>query len=126
MAIYNNREVAVMTPLKLEKKLPERVQIKDKQGQFWTVSTSELKFTKDEKKAMQVENNDKLDSIKEATPEDLEAVRAGVEPPSSPELKERAMQKAKHEDTVKLVQKNDEIAKAEAQKTLDAEKKATK
>lgn len=119
MAIYNNREVWLNTDIKWVKKLPDQVSVRDRDGQTYTVNSSAIRFTKDEIKNMQVEENDPLNTLPEATEEDLKAVRLGVPSANDPELKAQAATQVHQEERQKVVQENLEKAKAESKKAWD-------
>lgn len=129
MAIYKNKIVSVMGNPQLETKLPLMIQIVDSQGQYFTVPSREVKFTKDEFKAanrqLEEDAKNKIPVLQEATDEEIEAAKNGLTPPNDPETKQLAMIKLQHEKSQELTRKNNEKALAEAKKEFDAQQSKT-
>lgn len=122
MAIYKNREVTVIGPNSMAN-TPETINVQYKDGSNENVAIALVLFTEDEKKQLTKQYSSMFENVKVANDKDLEAVRAGVTPPSDPSYKEMAKLQVQHERQNELVQKNMEAAKAEAKKQLDAESK---
>jgi hypothetical protein len=123
MAIYKNREVYVIGPNTMAN-TPETINIKYKDGTHENVSVGLVRFTADEKKQLIKQYPSKFDDVHIVDDKDLEAVRAGITPPSDPVYKEQARAQVQRDKQKELTDKNMEAAKAEAKKQLDAESKS--
>jgi len=118
MAIYNNREVSLQAGIRLEKKFPETILVTTKDGVTMSVKIGDVRFTPEEKKTI-IESSP-LSDLKDASPEDINAVRLGIAPPSDdPDLKKKAEDIVAQEATQKLIAEHLEKAKADAKAKLD-------
>lgn len=125
MAIYNNREVSVIGPNNMAN-TPESINIQHLNGSTENVSVASVYFTKEEKDTLMKLHPGKFDSVKVVSPEDVEAVRAGVAPSYDPSYKAAAEAKLQADKQKELNQKNVDAAKAEAEKQLKAQPKVDK
>lgn len=116
MAIYNNREVTVLTPSKFA--LPTTITVEYKDGSKETVALDKVFFTKSEKDKLVKDNPSLYMNVAEATDEDIKAVRLGVTPPSDPILKQQAQVKVQHQKQQELAAKQTEAAKAQVAKDM--------
>lgn len=114
MAIYNNREVDLISTPRITHQLPETVQVQDKQGNVWNLKSTDVKFTDEELKAMQVDKEDPKDTFKKASKEDIEAAKVGVAPVA--DLIPAAQTQVTTEKRDEILKKNTEAAKKEAEK----------
>lgn len=115
MAVYKNREVAVMAP-NHSAQPPSTIVVQYKDGTHETVSLSGVKFTEDEKKALIKSYPSQFDNVDTVPEEDLKAIRLGVTPPSDPDFKAQAEEKIRREKMEEENRKNVEAAKKEAEK----------
>ncbi len=133
MAIYNNRLVTLTQPIKIRTSIPDMISVRYADGQTFTVSSSQVKFTKEEKKAMMIDDKDikdgvntktgePVDNIQVATDEELEAARTGVLPSTHPDIKAQADILVKQEKAKEENQKSMDKAKVEATKAYDQAK----
>ncbi len=120
MAIYNNREVTVMGPTHTQS-TPETVRVQYTDGSQETVSMGRVQFTEEEKKQFVKLYPSRFDSVNTVSDEDIKAVRLGVTPPSSPELKAQAEDTVRRQKQAEETQKNMDKAKADADKRVNAE-----
>lgn len=118
MAIYKNREVAVIGP-NPQAATPETVNIRYMDGTHENVSKGQVKYTEDEKKALQKQHPSKFDNVETIKDEDLKAIRVGVAPTYDESAKQSAETQAQRERQIKLSQEQNEKLKAEANKKLD-------
>lgn len=118
MAIYNNREVDIVSQQRITYKLPDLIQVKDKQGVVWNVASGDLKFTDDELKSFQVESENPLDTFKKASKEDVESAKYGVAPVA--DLKPQAQTQVTSEKRDEILKKNQDAAKKEVEKEQKA------
>lgn len=80
MAIYKGREVQIVSTKKLGLVEHPTILVSDKQGQNFNVKISELKFTKDEKKNLQVESNQAYDNIQVIEDKEYQELKDGQDP----------------------------------------------
>jgi len=124
MAIYNNREVSVLGPNNMANS-PETINVEHLNGSKENVAVSSVYFTKEERDALVKRHPGKYDSVKIVSPDDVEAVRAGVAPSYDPSYKEAAEAKVRSDKQHELAQKNADAAKAEAEKQTKTPKVET-
>lgn len=118
MAIYKNREVTFLAPVRLSHAV-EQVTVIYKDQTHENVPLSQVKFTEDEKKSLQKSYPSVYDDVQTVSEDDLKAVRVGVAPSSDPSYKEAADAKVQHDAQVEANKKQVEAANAEAKKNLD-------
>lgn len=83
MAIYKNREVRILGPAPLSTVQPSmKVQYLD--GLQDDVSTSQIRFTGDEKKALLKQYPSQFEDVIVASADDLQNVRLGIAPSETP------------------------------------------
>lgn len=75
MAVYNGREVQVFPLPRNTYEPQENVQIIDKDGQTYIVKLSQVQFTEDERKNMQVETGKKFDHVQVIKDKELKDLR---------------------------------------------------
>ncbi len=126
MAVYKNREVNLVSPAHQINRTPELVTVAYADGTHENVPFGQVKYTKAEKDQLVKNYPSTYESVTVIDDEDLKAVRLGVTPPSDPEMKAMAEEKARREKMQEETQKNVEKAKAEADKRLEASLKADK
>lgn len=80
MAIYKGREVQIISTKKLGLVEHPSILISDKDGQNYNVNISELKFTEDEKKNLQVEAGQAYDNIQVIEDKELQELKDGQDP----------------------------------------------
>ncbi len=124
MAIYKNREVSVLGPNNMAN-TPESINIAYKDGGRENVAVSGVLFTDEEKKKLVKDFPSKYEDVRTASQADIDAVRAGVTPPSDPSYQDMANIQVQREKQDELVKKNMEAAKTEAKKQQDAQSKST-
>lgn len=122
MAIYKNREVSILGPNNMAN-TPETINISYKDGSRENVSVTGILFTEEEKKKLIKDFPSKYEDVRTATQADIDAVRAGVTPPSDPSYREMAQVQVQREKQDELTAKNVEAAKAEAKKNFDENQK---
>lgn len=125
MAIYNNREVQIVSPIQVEPKLTDRVQVRYLNGDTEVVDTNSVAFTEDEKKSIRVVQDKPLDAVKVASTEDVKLVRQGIAPSTDSDLDNQAMLKVRHEQNIKVSQEQNKKAEDAAKKRLDDVDKQT-
>lgn len=118
MAIYKNREVSVISP-NYQFRTPDVVTVMYMDGSHENVPFGQVKYTQAEKDSLVKNNPSIFDNVEVVKDEDVKAVRLGVTPPSDPEFKQMAEDKARREKMEEETRKNMEAAKAEAEKNLD-------
>lgn len=118
MAIYNNREVLVVGP-NPQANSPESITVRYMDGNHENVRLANVKFTEDEKKALQKQYPSKYDNVETIKDEDVKAVRVGVAPTFDESAKRSAEVQAQHEKQQQLSKEQNEKLKAEANKKLD-------
>lgn len=121
MAIYKNREVTVISPTR-RLNPPSTIQIQYMDGTYETVTTSQVKFTEDEKKSLLKNFPSEFDGVTVASEDDVKAVRAGVAPASDPTYRQQAEGEVRAEEAHKI----DEQNKAKAKEEVKKESKPTK
>lgn len=122
MAIYNNREVQV-AGMNNRTPSPDTINVIHKDNTRENVPVTSVYFTDAEKKKLIKDHPSRFEDVKTATQADIDAVRAGVTPPSDPSYVDTAKVQVQHEEQQKLIQKHTEAAKAEAKKQLDQDNK---
>ena len=120
MAIYKNREVSVISPVS-HVQPPSTIVVRYIDGSHETVSLGQVRFTEDEKKSLVKTYPSQFDNVEVVSDEDLKAVRLGVTPPSDPDLKRQAEDKARQEKMAEETQKTNEALKKDADKKLEKE-----
>lgn len=120
MAIYNNREVSVIAPTHVNT-TPDTVRVAYNDGSQETVSAGKVQFTEEEKKTFIKNYPSRFDNVQTISDEDLKAVRLGIAPPSSPELKLQAEAQVRRERMAEETRKTQDKVKADADKRLDKE-----
>jgi len=115
MAIYKNREVTVISPTRRINP-PSTIQIQYMDGTYETVTTSQVKFTEDEKKSLLKNFPSEFDGVTVASEDDVKAVRVGVAPASDPDRKHQAEGEVKTEEAHKIDEANKQKAKEEVKK----------
>lgn len=75
MAVYNGREVQVFPLPRNTYEPQENIQIIDKDGQTYIVKMSQVQFTEEERKNMQVETGKKFDHVQVIKDQDLKNIR---------------------------------------------------
>lgn len=105
MAIYKNREVSVIAPTRRVNP-PSTIQIQYADGTYETVTTSQVKFTEDEKKALLKNFPSEFDDVTVVSEDDLKAVRVGVAPTSDPDRKAQAENQIRTDEANKIDQEN--------------------
>lgn len=125
MAIYNNREVQIVSPIQVEPKLTDRVQVRYSNGDTEVIDTNLVAFTEDEKKSIRVVQDKPLDAVKVASTEDVKLVRQGIAPSTDSDLDNQAMLKVRHEQNIKVSQEQNKKAEDAAKKRLDDVDKQT-
>src|SRR5215467_9385584 len=101
MAIYNNREVAVVGPMPMAGAV-ESITVQYRDGSHENVKLGLVKFTEDEKQDLVKRYPSRYENIDTISDEDLKAVRIGVAPPSDPSIKEQAAVQARREAQAKM------------------------
>lgn len=125
MALYNNREVSVKGPTAMQA-LPETVRIAYGDGSEETVPVGRVQFTEEEKKNLIKSFPSRFENVSTIKDEDVNAVRAGVAPPSDPTYKEQAELKARQEKQAEELKKQQDAAQKNAEKSVnDAQKAST-
>lgn len=115
MAIYKNREVSVIAPTRRVNP-PSTIQIQYADSTYETVSTSQVKFTEDEKKALLKNFPSEFDGVVTVSEDDIKAVRAGVAPASDPDRKIQAEGEVKSEEARKIDEANKQKVKEDLKK----------
>lgn len=118
MAIYNNREVTFLAPVRTSHQA-ETVTVVYTDGSHENVPVSRVKFTDSEKKQLLKDYPSQYDTVQTVSDEDVKAVRIGVAPSSDPSYKEQAELQARQEKQAEENKKRVDAAKAEATKNLD-------
>lgn len=118
MAIYNNREVTFLAPVRTSHQA-ETVTVVYIDGSHENVPVSRVKFTDSEKKQLLKDYPSQYDTVQTVSDEDVKAVRIGVAPSSDPSYKEQAELQARQEKQAEENKKRVDAAKAEATKNLD-------
>lgn len=118
MAIYNNREVTFLAPVRTSHQA-ETVTVVYTDGSHENVPVSRVKFTDSEKKQLLKDYPSQYDTVQTVPDEDVKAVRIGVAPSSDPSYKEQAELQARQEKQAEENKKRVDAAKAEATKNLD-------
>lgn len=118
MAIYNNREVAVLAPVRTSHQA-ESVTVVYTDGTHENVPVGRVRFTEDEKKQLIKDYPSKFDDVQTISDDDVKAVRLGVAPSYDPSYKEQAEAQVKSQKQQEENQKQLDAAKAEAKKSLD-------
>lgn len=77
MAIYKGREVTVQLLPRNSYEPQENIQIVDKQGQTYIAKLTDVQFTEEEKKNIQVETGKRYDTVKVIADKDLKELRDG-------------------------------------------------
>lgn len=128
MAIYKNREVAVIAPMHTAQP-PRTIIVQYKDGSHENVSVGQVKFSEDEKKALIKNYPSEFDSVETVTEDDLKAVRLGVTPPSDPEyqrIAEAQVRSEKAQEANKnIIDKAKQDAKVKVDKEIQAQPKST-
>lgn len=112
MAIYKNREVTIVAPTR-RLNPPSTIQIQYADSTFETVTTSQVQFTEDEKKALLKNFPSEFDNVVVVSDDDVKAVRVGVAPASDSDRKVQAQSEAKTDEVRKLDEANKQKAKDE-------------
>ena len=120
MAIYNNREVTVMTPVHRPNP-PQMIQIRYQDGTFETVSIGKLQFSKDEKNALVKAFPSDYDNVTVASEDDLKAVRVGVAPASDPSYRQQAEGEVRTDEARKIDEANKQKVKEEVKKDQESQ-----
>lgn len=115
MAVYNNREVAVMGPTRRPNP-PSTIVVQYGDGSHETVSIGKVRFTDAEKKALIKAHPSEYDGVNVISEDDVKAVRAGVAPASDPDRKIQAEGEVRTDEARKLDKVNQDKAKEEAKK----------
>lgn len=118
MAIYNNREVIFLAPVRSSHQA-ESVTIVYSDGTHENVPVSKVRFTEDEKKLLLKNYPSKYEDVQTATDGDLKAVRIGVAPSYDPTYVEQAEHKALTQKQQEENQKQLDAAKAQAEKSVN-------
>src|SRR3979490_1788230 len=105
MAIYNNRIVSVLGTNKMAN-TPETINVQHTNGTTENVAVSQVYFTQDEKDSLVKKHPSKYNDVKTTSPEDVEAVKAGVAPSFDPSYKEMAEAQLRSDKQKALSQKN--------------------
>lgn len=120
MAIYKNREVQVVGPSS-QANTPTTINVSYSNGSHENVRLGEVRFTADEKKALQKSYPSQYDNVAVVTDDDLTSVRVGVAPSFDPTEKDRARTMAQHDKQVELSNKRAEDLKAQAKKDFETQ-----
>lgn len=115
MAIYNNREVQV-AGMNNHTPAPATINVIHKDNTRENVPVTSVYFTESEKKTLVKNHPSRFEDVKVATQADIDAVRAGVTPPSDPSYVDEAKAKIHHEKQQEMIKKNQDAALAEAKK----------
>lgn len=120
MAIYKNREVAVISPMHTARP-PQTIIVQYKDGTHENVSLGLVQFTKEEKDSLVRNYPSEFDSVKIASDDDLKAVRLGTTPPSDPDFQRQAEEKVRLEKAQEENRKNLEKARKDAEDKVNKE-----
>lgn len=115
MAIYKNREVTIVSPTR-RLNPPSTIQIQYADSTYETVTTSQVKFTEDEKKALLKNFPSEFDNVTVVSDDDVKAVRVGVAPASDTDRKVQAQSEVKTDEARKIDEANKQKAKDEVKK----------
>lgn len=118
MAIYNNREVAVLAPVRTTHQA-ESVTVVYTDGTHENVPVSRIRFTEDEKKKLIKDYPSKFDDVQTISDDDVKAVRIGVAPSYDPSYREQAERQVMAQKQTEENQKRLDAAKAQAKKDVD-------
>jgi len=121
MAIYKNREVSIVSPTR-RLNPPSTIQIQYADGTYETVTTSQVRFTENEKKALIKSYPSEFDGVTTVSEDDVKAVRLGVAPASDPDRKAQAQAEVRTEEARKVDQDAQKKAKDESKSTQKAVK----
>lgn len=124
MAIYKNREVTFLAPVRASHQV-ENVTVVYKDNTHENVPLNQVKFTEDEKKNLIKTYPSKFDDVATISEDDLKAVRLGVAPASDPAYAELADTQVRHQKQVEENQKQVEAAKSDAEKRLNQQLKGS-
>lgn len=100
MAIYKNREVTIVSPTRRVNP-PSTIQIQYADSTYETVTTSQVQFTEDEKKALLKNFPSEFENVTVVSSEDIKSVRSGIAPKESEPVKTTVAPVASNTNTVK-------------------------
>ena len=118
MAIYNNREVSFLAPVRASHQV-EHITIVYNDGTHENVPAGRVKFTESEKKQLVKDYPSQFEDIQTIPDDDIKAVRLGVAPSSDPSYRQQAEAQVLHQKQIEENQKQVDAAKAEAKKSID-------
>jgi len=123
MAIYKNREVSIVAPTRRINP-PSTIQIQYQDGTYETVTTGQVKFTEDEKKALVKNFPSEFDGVDTVSEDDIKAVRVGVAPASDPDRRHQAEAKVQTDEARKIEEENRKQAEDQVKKDQSKSAKA--
>lgn len=118
MAIYNNREVTFLAPVRASHQA-ESVTVIYTDGTHENVPVGQVRFTEAEKKQLLKDYPSKFDDVQTISDDDVKAVRIGVAPSYDPGYRQQAEAEVLRQKQAEENKKQLDAAKAEAEKNVN-------